>query len=420
MLIKRLCKIFCACFVLFVLSFFAQSNKINATYWGCNKPIENTTYYDCGDKIYTYYHDRDHSSIVYALKGTSIVYAGMVGEHRVFYTNGFYYFNSTYDDRSSEDNNLWTTLTKEGTMVFSGEFEDSWMLDETHSGYYNEADPVKPGVYEIIQYHKNGEVYRKLLIYNIEKTISKVYKINIDSLFYDDTELPQNVLKDVVELENGVSINVTTSFGIEKFSMKVNGKNIASYTVEDGCIKIGKKFADFLNKGVSNTIEVYVKNYLGYEDKKVYYINALSNEALISFSSISSEVISSSRRIVVNASAGLGRELDRDYCWYYWSTSPDDSLRYEDFLVNYAKSEYKGSYSKDKGVILRNTTGVYYLYALAKDDESYTVSRSEGYTLNDSGIKISYSIYDAIYVVSLLIVAILPISIYLFIRKRGY
>ena len=95
-------------------------------------------------------------------------------------------------------------------------------------------------------------------------------------------------------------------------------------------------------------------------------------------------------------------------------------MKYEDFLINYANSEYKGSYSEDKGVILRNTSGTYYLYALAKDDVSYVVSRSEGYILDDGGFKVSYSVNDGILIVSLLILAIAPISIYLFIRKKGY
>ena len=169
-----------------------------------------------------------------------------------------------------------------------------------------------------------------------------------------------------------------------------------------------------------NEIKITVKNYLGREDSKTYYINALSSNVSINFSSISSEVISSSRRIVISADAGIGRVLDSDYCWYYWSKDPDDSLKYEDFLINYANSEYKGSYSEDKGVILRNTSGTYYLYALAKDDVSYVVSRSEGYILDDGGFKVSYSVNDGILIVSLLILAIAPISIYLFIRKKGY
>jgi hypothetical protein len=165
---------------------------------------------------------------------------------------------------------------------------------------------------------------------------------------------------------------------------------------------------------------VYAKNYLGTVVNETYFINALSTNVSINFSSISSDVISSSRRIVISANAGIGGELDRDYCWYYWSTNPNDSLEYEDFLVNYAKSEYKGSYSEDKGVILRNTSGTYYLYALAKDEDSYIVSRSEGYTLDDNGFSFELTINDWIFIVSLLILVVVPILIYLSTRRRLY
>ena len=140
----------------------------------------------------------------------------------------------------------------------------------------------------------------------------------------------------------------------------------------------------------------------------------------IEYSSIDSLIESSSRRIVINATAGKCKTIDTDYCWYYWSTSEDDSLLYDDFLKNYANSDYKGSYSKDKGVILRNTSGTYYLYALAKDDDSWVVEKSEGYVLNNNQEWVRYSIEDLIFIVSLLIVMVLPISIYLFIRKKGY
>ena len=43
-----------------------------------------------------------------------------------------------------------------------------------------------------------------------------------------------------------------------------------------------------------------------------------------------------------------------------------------------------------------------------------------GYILDDGSFKVSYSVNDGILIVSLLILAIAPISIYLFIRKKGY
>ena len=99
------------------------------------------------------------------------------------------------------------------------------------------------------------------------------------------------------------------------------------------------------------------------------------------FSSISSEVISSSRRIVINAIAGKGKQLNENLSLYYWSKNPNDGLNYSDFMVNYEKSENKGTYNSTSGVILRNEEGTYYLYALAKDGNSEIVVRSDEYVL---------------------------------------
>lgn len=420
MLNKRFYRIFNICFILFVMAFFANANKVEAGYIGCSKKIENTNFYDCGDRIYTYHGPQERSSIIVTLPGRNIVYAGEAEGYSLFYANGFRYYNRTYDDRTSANNNLWTTISREGKLIFSGEFDDSWIVDETHEGFYDEGDPLSPGIYEIIQYYNNGEVYKKLIVYNIAKTISNVYNSRILSFEYDGTKIEEDNAVDVIELKDKVSIKIGSSFGIKKISIKVDGVEVKDFANVNGTIVLGSNFNNSLHKGNTNKITVSVENYLGNADTKDYYINALSSNVSINFASISSEVISSSRRIVINANAGIGRKLDKDYCWYYWSTNPNDSLKYEDFLINYAQSEYKGSYSEDKGVILRNTAGTYYLYALAKDEKSYAVSRSEGYTLNDTGFYVSYNEYDAILVVSLLIISIVPISIYLFIRKRGY
>ena len=420
MLNKRLFKIFGVCFIVLVMNFFASSIKVNAGYVGCYKKIEGTDYYDCGSYIYTYHGPNERSSMVYAAPGSNMVYAGESNGYSLFYAYGIRYYNRTYDDRTLENNNIWTTISRDGVLLFSGEFDDSIFVDETHEGFYKEGDVLKEGIYEVIQYNQNGNIYKKILIYNVKKNISKVYNASINDFEYDGVSINPGEITDVIELKNHVVIKIGGSFGIRSFSIKIGGVMIKDYSIVDGNVVLDKKFYDYLSKGNVNEIKITVKNYLGREDSKTYYINALSSNVSINFSSISSEVISSSRRIVISADAGIGRVLDSDYCWYYWSKDPDDSLKYEDFLINYANSEYKGSYSEDKGVILRNTSGTYYLYALAKDDVSYVVSRSEGYILDDGSFKVSYSVNDGILIVSLLILAIAPISIYLFIRKKGY
>ena len=81
-------------------------------------------------------------------------------------------------------------------------------------------------------------------------------------------------------------------------------------------------------------------------------------------------------------------------------------------------SDKKGTYTSNKGVILIDSEGAYYLYALAKDDDSYVVVRSEKYVLNGSGFvnKIIYK--DFILVGILCVAAALPIFIYLFVRGK--
>ena len=419
MLYKKLFKIFSMCFILFVISIFVNSSRVEA-YVGCNYKIENTEFYDCGNYVYTYPADYSKSSMIYAMPGNNVVYAGEREGYHLFYVNDFRYYNRTYDDRSLKNNNIWTSVSSIYGVVFSGEFKDSILLDETHEGVYNGGYSIGAGKYEVIQYHQNGEVYSKLLIYNISDSISNIYNTNVKSFDYDGTIIEPNVNTDVVELNDKLIVNLNTSFGIKDFYLKVDGVEVENYRIINNSVIFDAGFNKYLNKGNVNTIEVYAKNYLGTVVNETYFINALSTNVSINFSSISSDVISSSRRIVISAHAGIGKTLDTDYCWYYWSTSANDSLEYEDFLVNYAKSEYKGSYSEDKGVILRNTSGTYYLYALAKDEDSYIVSRSEGYTLDDNGFSFELTINDWIFIVSLLILVVVPILIYLSTRRRLY
>jgi hypothetical protein len=255
---------------------------------------------------------------------------------------------------------------------------------------------------------------------------SLTYVLEITNWPLEDMDMnliPQKFMPYIDVILESVTNALENPYEVTNSENKTNprdNKVKSEYTIKNNTIVFGPNFNNLLSQGDTNKVVVTVENYLGFSETNTYYINALSSNVSINFASISSEVISSSRRIVINANAGIGEKLDKDYCWYYWSTNPNDSLKYEDFLINYARSEYKGSYSEDKGVILRNTAGTYYLYALAKDEDSYIVSRSEGYTLDDTGFYVSYSEYDAILVVSLLIIAIIPISIYLFIRKRGY
>ena len=60
------------------------------------------------------------------------------------------------------------------------------------------------------------------------------------------------------------------------------------------------------------------------------------------------------------------------------------------------------------------------MYALAKDEDSSVVIRSEGYVLTNNNYRYDYRIMDGIVVMALLICSIIPIYVYLHIRKKGY
>ena len=412
--------IYIAIFVLTIF-FVMDTNSANAAYVGCEKKIIGTNFYDCGNFVYTYPEDREHSSKLYAKDYTQrVVYAGEKDGYSVFYTNGLRYYNVTYDDRSSENNNIWSNIVNSGELLFDGSFEDTWLLDESHEGFFRDPYILKNGTYVIRQYHNDGKEYRKIIVYSVMGLDSNKYKANIKNFVYDGEVIESNSIKEVLDLKRNLSIYFDSAFGIESISIKINGTEINEYVIEGNLITLNNKINSYFKKGEVNSIAINAKNYLGVEVNEIYRLNVLNNSVSIEFSSISSQVVSSSRRILISAHAGIGKNLDTDYCWYYWSKNPDDSLEYGDFLINYANSKYKGSYSQDKGVILRNTTGTYYLYALAKDSDSTIVVRSDGYKLNDTGFSVNYDVYDAILVVSLLILAIVPISIYLFVRRKGY
>jgi hypothetical protein len=131
-----------------------------------------------------------------------------------------------------------------------------------------------------------------------------------------------------------------------------------------------------------------------------------------------SKLETSSRRILVNAKAGNGKTLNEKYSLYYWSTNPSDNLDYDSFMENYNKSMYKGAYSSSKGVILRNTVGTYYLYALAKDDDSTLVVRSDEYILKESKTLNKIIIDDVIIVCILGVLSISSVAIYIIIRIK--
>ena len=413
MLFKRSLKLLMFIFFVFV-SFVLLQNKVEASYKFCDTRIENTNYFDCGNYVYTYPEDVLHSSMIYSLdEKASIIYAGEIDNVHVFYANGFKYYNYSYDDRSDKNNNLWSIISKRGVVVYDGSFDDSWIIDDSHSGYYYYN--LYADVYTIRQYTYDGDLYRSMAIYNFENGW-----VDFQNVLYNGTVLNEQIENEIVYSDSDIIIDVNSSYGVKRIDVTYNESTINVEYYNQKIFISNEELMNKVSKGESVELKITIYDYLNIEYKKSYKIKIINENVSIKFSTMSSVSKAPSRRIVIDAIAGKNKEIDTDYCWYYWSTSPDDSLLYDDFLLNYANSEYKGSYSKDKGVILRNTSGTYYLYALAKDDDSWIVERSEGYLLNNKNTSVKYSIGDAIFVVSLLIICVIPISVYLFIRRKGY
>ena len=399
---------------LFILLLFTNSNKVKAGYEYCETKIENTDLYDCGKYAYTYYEAPGYSSKIKANReNASILYVGNMDGTELFYASGFRYYNVSHDDRTSADNNLWAVLSSRGRVIYSGEFKDAWQIDDSHEGYYIYA--LYDEVYTIRQYSNSGKnLVRQLVVYNYDTG-----EFSFTNAYFNDVLLGDEV-NEVVPLNDDFTIDIQGRFGVRSVKVIINGNEIPS-TYENGQLKIGSYYInENLVKGEVSKIEITVTDYLGLEETKTYRVLFVNESVSIRLSTMTSVIETTSRRIVIKAIPGKGKSLDTDYCWYYWSTSPDDSLNYDEFLLNYARSDYKGSYSENKGVILRNTNGTYYLYALAKDEDSSVVIRSEGYVLTNNNYRYDYRIMDGIVVMTLLICSIIPIYVYLHIRKKGY
>lgn len=412
MLIEKLSKIL---FTIFAICLFSlvSTTKVDASYKYCDQKIEGTNYYDCGSYIYTYYEDTSRSSIIYSAdKQSSIIYAGEKDGTSVFYANGLKFYNRSYDDTTKANNDMWTVVSTKGKEVFNGSFKDSWLLDDSHEDYYYFI--LNRDVYAFRQYTNNGELYRTIAIYNVDKN-----SIAINSVEYDGFDL-NDYSQEVLKSEIGISGKVSAKYGAKYVTTSIDGQ-VLNNTFDGVNIFISSDEVNkYLLAGETQTLEIAAHNYFGGSIIEKYKIKLVSYGVTIHFSTMSSIVESNSRRILINADAGKGKNIDTDYCWYYWSTSGDDSLLYDDFLKNYANSSYKGSYSEDKGVIIRNTTGTYYLYALARDEDSWIVERSEGYILNDVHPETVYYLEDILLIIGLSLLAITPVCIYLIIRKKGY
>lgn len=407
--------------VLFVFCFLFVGDVVKADYKETCSDIsvfsDNGKYRRCGTNIiYLYENDKKHSSYIISNNEygseDELLYAGLVEGVHTFYGYRFSVYTVVYDAREwfSSDENMWMDMTLNNVVVYNGKFEDNYLVDESSERFstiYNEV-----GTYFFRQY-KGSEIVGKIRVVIVDKND---YDLSVESALWGDYSLFDSKM---IVNDN----DMVFSFGGGKYGFDENiriGVNECYFSLKFSKV-LRLSYGDFssclISDGV-NKVVVELSNGLNMVKSFSYKFSLGREKVSISLESTVSKVETSSRRIVISASAGDGNVLDQEHNLYYWSTNPDDKLTYEDFMINYGKSENKGNYTSDKGVILRNEIGTYYLYALAKDDESSVVVRSDEYILKETVPINSVNRYDVLFVTIVLVFAIIPIIVYLVIRGK--
>ena len=416
---KNLYKCFLICFALFVMWFMEDINARAIDYSdACGEEINgyNEVLHRCGTNYIYVGEDRHKSSFftssIFLYDTKQTIYAGKVDGIDTFYVREFQYFSVVYDDRGmfTSDENRWSDITLNGALIYTSKFKDNALVDQSKN-----HKPVlyqRVGTYMIRQYVGST-------LTNVTHVIipeRSEYGGRIARLKYGSREIGVDTLY-------GRNSNLSIGFAPNDFgygdyvNVKVNSCDIRVFFAHTINID-NSEFRDCLKYNTNNTLQINITN--GFDEKQTfkYSFILLSNDVSINLESTMTAIETTSRRIVIKATAGQGKKLQEEYNLYYWSKNPNDSLSIDDFLKNFDSSKYKGSYSEGRGVILRDTVGTYYLYALAKDDDSTIVVRSDEYVLKKKEQLNDIIWKDFIFVGGLCILAILPIIIYLGIRGK--
>lgn len=405
-------------FVFFALFIAFSFENVRAEYSDvCNgDEIQalNSNYKKCDDNI-VYLIDNRYSSYINSTEDFSgkkqLLYAGKIDNADTFYTTKFEFHGVVFDNRKigSTKENLWSDLSIDGVVRYTGKFNDNFLVDESSmtSTVYNEV-----GTYLIRQF-VNGKIEKIIRVIVVHRLDDKM---SVTSAKWGNNNLS---LKEIVRGNDDIVFEIEGGdYGFElDANLKVNSCNIIVPFSKKMVISYSE-FSDCLLDNDKNKITLSLVNGLGMQKDFKYTFNLVGEKVSIKLINSISTIQTSSRRIVIKASAGKGSELDTNYNLYYWSTSPNDNLTYDDFMSNYSNSAYKGSYSADTGVILRNETGTYYLYALAKDGNSEVVVRSDEYILTNSRGVNRIDKSNLVFLLGLIIISTMPIFIYLLIREK--
>lgn len=340
-----------------------------------------------------------------------ILYAGVVNGLDTFYSTRFRVYSVVYDDRGlfSKNEDMWIDLSIDGVLVYTGEFENNILIDNSSQEFfvYNQV-----GTYLIRQYRK-GQIVSAIRMVVVNRFDNDLL---VDSVTWGDEDLSSeritrndgDIVFNVGGGKYGYGPNVLLNVNSCELEMRFSKKIVLSYDSISQC----------LVDNDTNKITLKLTNGLKMEKTFTYKFDLLVDRATIKLINSISTLTTNSRRIVIKASPGENATLDTNYNLYYWSTSPSDNLTYSDFMSNYEKSEYKGTYNSNMGVILRNEEGTYYLYALAKDENSVAVVRSDEYILTKEREINRVSKDNVIFVILMVIVAACPVFIYLLIRDK--
>lgn len=383
----------------------------------CNETVvaESGSYRKCGDNHLYLISEKDKSShFVSTLEmysSSQILYAGVIDGLDTFYSNGFYYYGVVYDNQKYGETNLnyWSDIVLDNVLIYDDSFNDIFMDQSKESSTYFIK---KKGTY-LIRQHIGSEIVKVVKMIVVDK---KDFSLGIEKVKYDGKDINSNK---IIGLDGDLSISFYGGkYGFDKYvKVEVNScfKNVA---FKRNLIVENETFKGCLKYNENNKIHITVTNGLGNKKTFDYNLKLLSNDVSISLENSVSSIETSSRRIVIRAIAGEGKQLNENLSLYYWSKDADDALSYQDFLTNYDESNYKGAYSSNKGVILRNTVGTYYLYVLAVDDDSIAIVRSDEYVLKKKEKLNNIMANDVLFVLCLAVLSVIPIMIYINIRGK--
>ena len=371
-------------FILTIVSYFLF-NFVNIKAYDsvCNGGeiyADGGKYKVCEGYVYLKPSEKKHSSHLVADVGVEyktgkILYVGKIDGIDTFYSSGFNYYGVVYDDGPFSNKDSYSDLSINGIIDYSGKFEDNIFIDQSKGSFINFYNEV--GNY-LIRHYVGGKVDTVIKVVVASK---KDFDLGVSSIKYNGYNIGENSV--IFDEKGELAFNFSGGkYGFGKFVEITINKCEMKKSYSHTLIVKNEELSSCLKLNDSNIVSVNLYDGLGKSKKFNYSFPIVSDKLKITLENSVSKLITTSRRIVIKAKAGIGDVLDASNCLYYWSENANDKLTYKDFMSNYELSNNKGSYATNNAVILRHSEGTYYLYALAKDSSGeIAVVRSDEYIL---------------------------------------